>query len=35
VIYPNQNHGVAVPSYIIDRFERHIKWFDKYLKKME
>jgi len=33
VIYPNQNHGLAVPSYIKDRFERHIKWFDKYLKK--
>jgi dipeptidyl aminopeptidase/acylaminoacyl peptidase len=32
VIYPNQNHGLAVPSYIKDRFERHIKWFDKYLK---
>ena len=35
VIYPNQNHGVAVPSYIVDRYERHIEWFDKYLKKME
>jgi dipeptidyl aminopeptidase/acylaminoacyl peptidase len=32
VIYPNQNHGLSVPSYIKDRFERHIKWFDKYLK---
>ena len=32
VIYPNQNHGLTVPSYIKDRFERHIKWFDKYLK---
>ena len=32
VIYPNQNHGVVVPSYIKDRFERHIKWFGKYLK---
>jgi len=33
VIYPNQNHGLSVPSYIKDRFERHIQWFDKYLKK--
>ena len=32
VIYPNQNHGIVVPSYLKDRFERHIKWFDKYLK---
>lgn len=32
VIYPNQNHGLTVPSYIKDRFERHIKWFETYLK---
>ena len=32
VIYPNQNHGLSVPSYIKDRFERHLKWFAKYLK---
>lgn len=31
VIYPGQNHGFAIPSYIKDRFERHIKWFNKYL----
>lgn len=31
VIYPGQNHGIAVPSYIKDRFERHINWFNKYL----
>lgn len=31
VIYPGQNHGLVVPSYIKDRFERHIKWFNKYL----
>lgn len=32
VIYPNQNHGITVPSYIKDRFERHLAWFAKYLK---
>jgi dipeptidyl aminopeptidase/acylaminoacyl peptidase len=32
VIYPNQNHGISVPSYIKDRHERHIAWFKKYLK---
>lgn len=32
VIYPNSNHGLAVPSYIKDRFDRHIAWFNKYLK---
>jgi dipeptidyl aminopeptidase/acylaminoacyl peptidase len=33
VIYPGQNHGLSTPSYVKDRFERHIKWFDKYLKE--
>ncbi|HEV7347935.1 S9 family peptidase [Telluribacter sp.] len=32
VIYPNQYHGITVPSYQKDRFERYINWFDKYLK---
>jgi dipeptidyl aminopeptidase/acylaminoacyl peptidase len=31
VIYPGQNHGIAVPSYVKDRYERHIKWLNKYL----
>jgi dipeptidyl aminopeptidase/acylaminoacyl peptidase len=32
VIYPGQNHGLSVPSYVKDRLERYIRWFDKYLK---
>ena len=32
VIYPDQHHGVRVPSYMRDRFERRLAWFDKYLK---
>jgi dipeptidyl aminopeptidase/acylaminoacyl peptidase len=32
VIYPNQNHGISVPSYLMDRHQRHIAWFNKYLK---
>jgi len=32
VIYPNQNHGLTVPSYIKDRLERHLAWFAKYLR---
>jgi len=32
VIYPGQNHGVSVPSYIIHRFDRHINWYKKFLK---
>ena len=31
IIYPGQNHGIVVPSYIKDRHERHIRWFNKYL----
>ncbi|MFN4976629.1 MAG: prolyl oligopeptidase family serine peptidase [Bacteroidota bacterium] len=32
IIYPNQNHGVSVPSYIIHRYNKHIDWFKKYLE---
>ncbi len=32
VIYPNQNHGISVPSYIVHRYNRYIDWFNKYLK---
>jgi dipeptidyl aminopeptidase/acylaminoacyl peptidase len=32
VIYPSQFHEITVPSYLVDRFQRWIKWFDKYLK---
>lgn len=33
VIYPNQFHGISVPSYQADRLNRYIQWFNKYLKK--
>ena len=32
IIYPGQNHGVSVPSYIAHRYQRHIDWFKKFLK---
>jgi dipeptidyl aminopeptidase/acylaminoacyl peptidase len=32
VIYPGQFHGITKPSYQVDRFERYLKWFGKYLK---
>ncbi|MEY4459905.1 MAG: hypothetical protein RIT38_1135, partial [Bacteroidota bacterium] len=32
IIYPNQNHGIRVPSYIVHRHHAHINWFNKYLK---
>jgi dipeptidyl aminopeptidase/acylaminoacyl peptidase len=33
VIYPNEFHGIQRPSYIRDRYERYVAWYDKYLKK--
>lgn len=32
IIYPNQHHGISVPSYIVHRYQRHIDWFRSYLK---
>jgi dipeptidyl aminopeptidase/acylaminoacyl peptidase len=32
VIYPNQFHGIRIPSYQKDRLERYVAWYDKYLK---
>lgn len=32
IIYPGQFHGITVPSYQKDRFERYLGWYDKYLK---
>ncbi|MEO5898279.1 MAG: S9 family peptidase [Vicinamibacterales bacterium] len=32
VIYPNQFHGITVPSYKVDRLNRYLAWYDKYLK---
>jgi dipeptidyl aminopeptidase/acylaminoacyl peptidase len=32
VIYPNQFHGITIPSYRIDRLQRYLAWWDKYVK---
>ena len=32
VIYPNQFHGITIPSYKVDRLKRYLTWYDKYLK---
>jgi dipeptidyl aminopeptidase/acylaminoacyl peptidase len=32
VIYPNQFHGITVPSYRVDRLQRYLDWYEKYLK---
>jgi dipeptidyl aminopeptidase/acylaminoacyl peptidase len=32
VIYPGQYHGIRKPSYVRDRLERYVAWYDKYAK---
>ena len=32
VIYPNEFHGITRPSYVKDRYERYLAWYDKYVK---
>jgi dipeptidyl aminopeptidase/acylaminoacyl peptidase len=32
VIYPTQFHGISIPSYRIDRMQRYLDWYAKYLK---
>jgi len=32
IVYPGQFHGITVPAFQKDRFERYVQWFDKYLK---
>jgi dipeptidyl aminopeptidase/acylaminoacyl peptidase len=32
IVYPGQYHLLTRPSYIKDRIERYLQWFDRYLK---
>lgn len=32
VIYPGQFHGFTRPSFVRDRYERYVAWYDKYVK---
>jgi alpha-beta hydrolase superfamily lysophospholipase len=32
VIYPGETHDIARPSFQVDRFQRYLAWYDKYLK---
>jgi len=34
IIYPNENHGISRPSYVRDRYERYLAWYDKYVRKL-
>jgi dipeptidyl aminopeptidase/acylaminoacyl peptidase len=33
VVYPGQSHGLSVPAYQVDRYERYLAWYDKHVKK--
>ncbi len=32
VIYPNQFHGITTPSYRVDRLQRYLAWWGKYVR---
>jgi dipeptidyl aminopeptidase/acylaminoacyl peptidase len=32
VIYPGQDHSIKRPSYVKDRFERYIAWYNRYVR---
>ena len=32
VIYPNETHGISRPSYVRDRYERYLTWYDRHVK---
>jgi hypothetical protein len=32
VVYPNQFHGITIPSYKKDRLERYLLWYNRYLQ---
>ncbi|MFC5569839.1 S9 family peptidase [Lysobacter yangpyeongensis] len=33
VLYPGENHQLSVPSYLRDRMQRNLRWYDRYLKE--
>jgi len=33
VIYPGQFHGITVPSYLVDRWQRWLDWANRYTRK--
>jgi dipeptidyl aminopeptidase/acylaminoacyl peptidase len=32
VVYPNQHHGLSLPSFNYDRLQRYVAWYDRVLK---
>jgi dipeptidyl aminopeptidase/acylaminoacyl peptidase len=31
IIYPNENHGITRPSYVRDRYERYLAWYESHI----
>jgi dipeptidyl aminopeptidase/acylaminoacyl peptidase len=31
VIYPNEFHGITRPSYVRDRYERYLAWYELHI----
>jgi dipeptidyl aminopeptidase/acylaminoacyl peptidase len=31
IIYPDENHGISRPSYVRDRYERYLAWYDTHI----
>lgn len=32
LIYPGENHGISRPSFVLDRAQRYLEWYGRYLK---
>ena len=32
VIYPGQHHGIRRPSYLVDRLQRYVLWYERHVK---
>ena len=35
IVYPNEFHGISRPSYVRDRYERYLAWYDKYVRNIK
>lgn len=33
VVYPGQTHGLSVPAFQVDRYERYLDWYGKHVKQ--
>jgi len=31
IIYPGESHGIGRPSFVLDRMDRYLAWYRKYL----